>query len=92
MREFLGIGKRRGLALESALYELRAYREELMAELGKHLYFIIPPQDRHFYENSPLTENTTSKFSGAGEELSESGKCATFQTGIRLVCITACEP
>lgn len=63
------------LTLESALYELRAFREELITELGKHLYFVIPPQDRHFYEASALTPGAVSKFTSASEELSESGKC-----------------
>lgn len=77
--------KEERLTLEIALYELRSFHEDLVPELGRHLYFVIPSSDRHFYDDLPLTSAAVDGFSSAAEELAESGKCIALDRWIASV-------
>lgn len=63
------------LTRDVALYETRGVRAALVAELGMHLYFVVPAGDRDYYEKPLLPKDAASAFPTADEELQLAGRC-----------------
>jgi len=63
------------LTRDVALYETRGVQAALVAELGTHLYFVVPAGDRDYYEKPLLPKGAAEAFPAADEELQLAGRC-----------------
>jgi HEPN domain-containing protein len=68
-----------GVTREVALHASREFRRRLLDELARHLFFMVPVQDRGFFENPLLTSEAADCFPGADQELREAGKCFALE-------------